>query len=311
VTAVDQHLDGIPPLARRFLDQIDTVPGWLSPKGVALFLTLNATRLSNEPLGGVVEFGVYSGRTLVLLALLEPDSPAVGFDIGPPLAADTAARAGAANVRVITADSSTLTPGAILDYLGGEAPRVVSVDGDHGEDLARNDLMLAEAIVADHGIVVADDFSHPLFPGVAVAVRDSIRRGVLSPCAFGGGRIALARPADAPAWRERITHYLSRDRAVPEGDLIEGQPVIRLFSHENLCAPSGPMEDRCLRIIEAACSNNEWSAAAIEDLLARLGDEHGMTRAQIKAVLIDVFGEDQVRIFVARERAANNGEGMY
>lgn len=71
------------------------------------------------------------------------------------------------------------------------------------------------------------------------------------------------------------------------------------------------MEDRCPRIIEAACSNDNWSAAATEDLLARLGNEHGMTRAQIKAVLMDVFGEDQVRIFVARERAADNGEGMY
>lgn len=67
---------------------------------------------------------------------------------------------------VMTADSLKLSPERLLDEAG--PARFISVDGGHTEECAINDLRLAEACLADGGIILLDDYFNHHWPDVSV-----------------------------------------------------------------------------------------------------------------------------------------------
>ena len=67
---------------------------------------------------------------------------------------------------------------AKLRELAGGAIRFFSVDGGHTDEIVFSDMKLAEATLADGGIVIADDVFNEQWPGVAVGtLRYLVRRG--------------------------------------------------------------------------------------------------------------------------------------
>ena len=53
---------------------------------------------------------------------------------------------------------------------------LVIIDGDHGEDAAYDDLLLAESVAESGGLVILDDHGDPAWPGVAKALERYLMR---------------------------------------------------------------------------------------------------------------------------------------
>jgi hypothetical protein len=73
-----------------------------------------------------------------------------------------------------------------------------SVDGGHTAELTENDIRVAEASVADDGVVAVDDVFNERWPSVMLGLGRYLGDGspVLVPCAIGGGKVFLAKGAD-------------------------------------------------------------------------------------------------------------------
>ena len=159
------------------------VEGWLTPLSarVLAFLLDQQTRLGVR--GSVGEIGVHHGK-LFLVAYLATrrDERAFAVDVfdlqefntdgsgkgdRDRFVANVERHAGSTDGLVlITADSLKLTPDRILRDAG--PARFISVDGGHTDECTINDLRLAEACLADGGIIVLDDYFNHHWPDVSV-----------------------------------------------------------------------------------------------------------------------------------------------
>lgn len=86
----------------------------------------------------------------------------------------------------------------VLDAIGDRSYGLIVIDGDHGEDAALSDLLLAERVAADDALVLLDDYRDPAWPGVEKALeryvgRDGSRLEVVSTAATTA--FLRARPA--------------------------------------------------------------------------------------------------------------------
>ncbi|MGL5136423.1 MAG: class I SAM-dependent methyltransferase, partial [Beijerinckiaceae bacterium] len=71
----------------------------------------------------------------------------------------------------LKADSGTLTEPEVRAAAGGRAIRLVHVDGEHSRKALVRDLKLANALIADGGLIVLDDMLHPGYPTLMVTVQ--------------------------------------------------------------------------------------------------------------------------------------------
>ncbi|MBV8538836.1 MAG: class I SAM-dependent methyltransferase [Alphaproteobacteria bacterium] len=160
-----------------------SVDGWLTPLSARVLSFLLAEQARLGVRGAVGEIGVHHGK-LFLIAYLATRSDERAFAIDvfdmQEFNVDQSGKGDRerflANVRrhagstdglvVITADSLKLSPQRILDEAG--RARFVSVDGGHTEECAFNDLRLAEACLAEGGIILLDDYFNHHWPDVSV-----------------------------------------------------------------------------------------------------------------------------------------------
>ena len=70
----------------------------------------------------------------------------------------------------LSGDSTT------IEAIGDRAYGVIVIDGDHGEEATLSDLLLAEQLAADEGLVLLDDYGDPAWPGVEKALELYLRR---------------------------------------------------------------------------------------------------------------------------------------
>jgi hypothetical protein len=120
------------------------------------------------------------------------------------------------SIRVIDADSTVLTPRAVLggDENSDDRFRLFSVDGSHTESAVLSDLRLAEACLCDGGMVLLDDACNADWPGVVSglvqyqAQADPSLDARLQPFALGYNKAFLTQAR----WHEAYSRAL-RPRA--------------------------------------------------------------------------------------------------
>ena len=169
--------------------------------------------------GGIAEIGVHHGKLFILLYLLgRAPERAIAIDLfeDQHLNVDLSGSGDLAefcrNLERHAADTTRLVlhQGNSMDLTGAELVRLaegklrfISIDGGHTAEITAHDLTVAEAALAESGIIVLDDAFNERWPGVADGVhRHFARQPSLVPFAIGANKTYFCRPSHRDAYRE-------------------------------------------------------------------------------------------------------------
>lgn len=160
----------------------DRIPGWLARVDAEIFQTLAEFQTGDSLAGAMAEIGVHHGKFFVALSLaLAGDERAYCIDIfdaqhfnkdssgsGSRHSFESNLVPFGVRPEQVIIDARPSQDVAPQDILGSVGPvRFFSVDGGHWLELVQSDLTLAEATLADHGIVALDDFHRAEWPDVS------------------------------------------------------------------------------------------------------------------------------------------------
>ncbi|KAJ0337000.1 hypothetical protein COL154_014328, partial [Colletotrichum chrysophilum] len=175
---------GVTPSDRRFVfARLPTIEGYIDALDALVFAALLRCQGERGLKGGLVDVGVFFGRSYLLLrhmAALDENVLAIDlFDDPAPLSGksgqfkrflDHGKRLGLSvdERLVIAADSSTVRAADILKKVGDV--RFFAVDGGHRFLEVASDARLARECLLPHGIIAFDDTFNPRWPDVTVAV---------------------------------------------------------------------------------------------------------------------------------------------
>ena len=195
-------------------DGLSAVEGWFEPESAELMASLLLHQVDAGLAGGVAEIGVHHGRSFLLLANgLAPGESGVALDVfeHQEQNADHSGKgdrgrfeenlarwAPNAPVRIVARSSLEVSTDSAREVFG--RPRMFSVDGGHTAEITRHDLELAEASIADGGIVVLDDMLNGHWLGVLTGTATYLLdRPRLLPFAISPNKLYLTDSADAAA----------------------------------------------------------------------------------------------------------------
>jgi Methyltransferase domain len=222
------------------------VGGWLESQVLDIVATLDAVQCDKGIFGSVAEIGVHRGRFFIgLYLLLRSGEWALAIDIfgDQHLNVDGSGRGDLdgflANLRrwvsqdrlAIHQGDSVALDGATVRQRARSDVRLFSIDGGHTEEIVFADLNLAEAALADGGVVIADDVFNQMWPGVVVGTLRYLRSGDgLAPFAIGFNKVFLAQPAYVELYRHALeTKYQNTMRISVESSVFAGHQVASLF----------------------------------------------------------------------------------
>jgi len=190
----------------------NSIHGWVYPGAIAALSACNELSVSiADCSGGACEIGVHHGRFfLALLSCVPAGSKNLAIDVFDmqEFNIDNSGlgvrdklvenikkfRGDDKNVSIMMADSLSLTARDVAQI---EAEcgkfRLFSVDGGHTRIHARHDVLIAEALISNGGLVIVDDFFHPDWPGVTHGLFDYFSHDCakLAPLCIAGRKLFL------------------------------------------------------------------------------------------------------------------------
>jgi hypothetical protein len=218
------------------------VSGFLEPGNLPVLEVLDRSQRTRNVTGAVAEIGVHHGRLFIPLHLLQRGSgKSVAIDLfgDQELNIDNSGRGDIGkftdNVTLWSSmdgvvlhqgDSTQLAPEVLTEKAGGPI-RFFSVDGGHTEEIVYSDMRLAEATLADGGIVIADDVFNQQWPGVVVGTLKYLQDGAkLVPFAVGFNKTLFTHPEFADGYRADLRAAFSSGlTAQTEETVFAGHPV--------------------------------------------------------------------------------------
>ena len=157
------------------------VQGWLDRRSAAMIATLAVQQRRQGLQGAVGEIGVHHGKLFILLALAAAQEETCfaidvfeqqqlnldgsGFGNREIFYRNLRAHGLDPDDMEIMTASSLDVSGAQLKQRVGEI-RLLSIDGGHTEECVINDLAIADAALAEHGIIIVDDVFNSTWPAV-------------------------------------------------------------------------------------------------------------------------------------------------
>lgn len=216
------------------------VNGWLADFSARLIAEL-ATVLEEAGIEGpAVEIGAHHGRLFILLHLASTARQDLVIDVfeDQHLNIDESGKGDRAillrnlqrcggdpaRVHILQKSSLEVQPGEILTV---GRPTLFSIDGGHTVECAINDLRLADATLAEQGMVILDDLFNEFWPEVVIGaftfLGDPASR--LRPFAISPGKVYFCRPGQQAFFHAAINSHFSR-RYVDKQLSILGSPVL-------------------------------------------------------------------------------------
>lgn len=201
------------------------VTGFLQPEVLVVLDVLNAAQRAKQISGAVAEIGVHHGKLFIGLRLLQrAGEKSVAIDIfgDQELNIDGSGRgdldkflnnvnlwSSMEDVVIHQGDSTKLLPEKLRELAEADI-RIFSVDGGHTEEIVFSDMKLAEATLADGGIVIADDVFNQQWPGVAVGTLRYLEDGAkLAPFLIGFNKVFFAQPDYCEYYRAEVESAIS------------------------------------------------------------------------------------------------------
>jgi hypothetical protein len=203
--------------AYRYLHYSDRIDGWMYQTTALAMMELLWVQEEAGFAGNVAEIGVHHGcSALALVAAVRPGEALIAIDLfdRQDLNIDDSGKGSLAafqqhlnylfpQARVQTIAKSSLDiRGAEKDH-GLVDLRFFSVDGGHTKGLTLNDLEIADASLAPHGVAVLDDVFNANWPGVASGLFAFVaRRPDLAPFAIFPNKAFLCRSSFRNRYRK-------------------------------------------------------------------------------------------------------------
>jgi hypothetical protein len=201
------------------------VAGYTHSEFLLVLDVLNAAQRAKHVCGAVAEIGVHHGKLFIGLSLLQPPGDkSVAIDVfgDQELNIDNSGRGDFEkfenNVKVWSSmddvvvhqgDSTKLEPAKLRELAGGDI-RLFSVDGGHTEEIVFSDMKLAEATLADGGIVIADDVFNEYWPGVATGTLRYLSNGAtLAPFLIGFNKVLFTHAEYSEFYRGEVDAALA------------------------------------------------------------------------------------------------------
>ena len=203
------------------------VSGWLEPEVLTILAVLDSAQRSKNVSGAVAEIGVHHGKLFIGLSLLQQDTEhSVAIDVfgDQELNIDKSGKgnlaafrrnverwSSLAAVEIHQGDSTKLLADNLRELARGNI-RLFSVDGGHTDSIVFSDMNLAEATLAQGGIVIADDIFNQQWPGVSTGtLRYMSQGGQLVPFAIGFNKVYFSLPEHAEFYRDKLrSHFENR-----------------------------------------------------------------------------------------------------
>jgi hypothetical protein len=219
------------------------VNGWLDDFS-SLFIAHLANFLEEEGIKGpAIEIGAHHGRLFILLHLASTGQHDMVIDVfdDQHLNLDQSGQGDKAvflrnlerfggdlaRVHILQKSSLEVQPTEITQAIG--RPTLFSIDGGHTAECTLNDLGLADATLAERGIVILDDVFNEFWPEVAVGTMSFLGRSDsrLQPFAISPGKVYLCRPGQQSFLYLAIKNQFSR-RYIDKEVRIFGNSVLIL-----------------------------------------------------------------------------------
>ncbi|MGB9368719.1 MAG: class I SAM-dependent methyltransferase [Xanthobacteraceae bacterium] len=315
---MDSHAAS-PSLARlaaayRYLTYSDRIEGWMYQTTALAMMELIWLQEEAGLTGNIAEVGVHHGcSALALIAAARPDETLIAIDLfdRQDLNVDDSGQGSLAafqghlqylfpraQVRTV-AKSSVEIRGSEKEH-GLAGLRFCSIDGGHTRALTLNDLELADASLAPHGIAVLDDVFNPHWPGVVSGLFAFLARGPeLAPFAIFPNKIFLCRPRFADFYRAGCREVLGF--ALDKNDTELQDHIVDIYGDR------WPLLTRRLADPDVAAAI-EFEVRAIDDkrlpikrhMIARPGDmDHATSQLRY---LQDLLAREQRRTEILEKR---------
>ncbi len=153
---------------QRYLQSCANVTGWFSAESAAIWDILLGYQTASQIRGNLLEIGVYQGKSAAMVALhCQTNETCVLVDALP--------------LNGVQRRIEELVPNAKCQYIQEMSQylprypfvrdtardfRWIHIDGEHSAQAVSNDLVIAESLLSDRGILVLDDFFSPSYPQI-------------------------------------------------------------------------------------------------------------------------------------------------
>ena len=216
------------------------VAGYTEPPALGLLAAVDGAQRGAGITGPVAEIGVHHGQLFVAMKLLQrAGEAAIAIDLFGNQDANID-KSGAGNLerflhnveRWSGRDGLVVHEGDSTQLRAGDIPelkdvRLFSVDGGHTEEIVLSDMCLAESVLTDGGVVIADDVFNQQWPGVAVGTIHYLENGgALVPFYIGFNKVLFAHPDYASRYRRAVDDaYAGRTMTAVFGSVFAGHDV--------------------------------------------------------------------------------------
>ena len=288
---------------QHYLDSLENVDGWLQPGAAELICNIDALQRQRGTSGARVEFGVHHGRSLILLALLDPESPVLGLDLDDSHVRQHIESYGLANASMLTGNTNDIDADRIrteLAALGASSVRMVSIDGDHTYEGTLHDLLTTAELLCAGGVTIVDDVANPIYPGVHQAMVELIDTERLVPFAAAGGRIALCALDDIADWADALRGYAVVDvrgwPVVMTTDDAWRQPTLETralaegVSIDEIVNPA--RRDYAQQLVASFAGGKVTDGVSLEHWIGEFLRDTGLTREELGSIAREVLGDE-------------------
>ena len=189
------------------------VPGWFLPEAQAAWDCLLAFQTDQKIQGPLLEIGVWRGKSAALSTLhAEPNETCVYVDrLMLAEFKELIGRIRTSGTLFLEILSECLLSQPQVTKLGATF-RWIHIDGEHSGEAVRNDLRVAESLLADDGMICVDDFPSSAYPQVNFAVVEFLsQHPQITMVACGHNKGYICRRESAPRYLQFIKNELHRD----------------------------------------------------------------------------------------------------
>jgi len=196
----------------RFQKDFGELPGFIMPESLCIWDFLLELQSQTWPPASLLEIGVYHGKSAMMLALHAKSEETVLL-VDPTEYVEEARKVftkfRAAKFEVIKTRSSDAKCWALSSRYA-RSLRWIHIDGDHKAETVWNDLSLANQLLADAGIICADDFFSTRYPQLTYVICKFLEqnRAELQLFLCGYNKAYLARPGSLSKYLQAIREGL-------------------------------------------------------------------------------------------------------